>query len=129
MRTIKFRGERTFNREWVYGYYIYDKIADEHLIWEDGSWIQVIPETVGQFTGLYDNNSKEIFEGDILKRDNPNYGYGDPRQPEYLFSPLRDLEYLYGDDNWIFICQSGEIIGNIHDNPELIPNTNVDTKK
>lgn len=71
------------------------------------------------FTDLHDKNGKEIWEGDILKHDNPNFGYGEP-VPEYLYSPLRELSYLYGDDCWIGICQMGEVIGNTHENPDLL---------
>lgn len=83
-----------------------------------GSWdYEILSRDL--FTGLHDKNGKEIWEGDILKHDNPNFGYGEP-VPEYLYSPLRELSYLYGDDCWIGICQMGEVIGNIYENPELI---------
>lgn len=70
MRTIKFRGKRLDNSGWVYGDllrmhgvpYIYPDPAPDG--WND---YEVIPDTVGQFTGQFDDSGKEIYEGDIVK--------------------------------------------------------------
>lgn len=76
MREIKFRGRRLDNGEWVYGYFI--KLSDgvcrifspmkDTTQGEFYNW-QVDPATVGQFTGHRDKKGREIYEGDILRRE------------------------------------------------------------
>lgn len=66
MREIKFRGLRSDGKGWVYGDLMCNWTVHQILSEEDGNEYLVIPETVGQFTGLKGNNGKEIYEGDVL---------------------------------------------------------------
>ena len=127
MREILFRGKRTDNSEWIYGNYCYAELIAksgyEDLIIEypaDGETRRVIPETVGQYTGLTDKNGKRIFEGDIVycksRLDNANmviiFECGQFRM--VLSENYRSYQTNSGfyDIN----CFDKEVIGNIHDN-------------
>lgn len=138
MREILFRGKRTDNGEWVYGYYYETKYCrtDDELcdyITIPYSHYIVNPETVGQYTGLKDKNDTKIFEGDIVKCFDANNGgsfaaivsFGNPNR-EYSWG--FQLVQMGGDNLntdillWVDMEEAGayiEVIGNIYDNPEL----------
>lgn len=125
MRETKFRGKRKDNGEWVYGYY-YEldcrsagkKYIAYSIYQRDHQSFKVIPETVGQFTGLLDKNGKEIYAGDILD-------YYNPMHPHYS-SPLNRKTVKWRSDKNtgvgfnIAIGTNYKIIGNITDNPDLL---------
>ena len=139
MRTIKFRGKCTpdsrFAGEWVDGGCVQCEESDDVLIisaTKDNCTMtcHVIHETVGQFTGLFDIDETEIYEGDIVDCD---YILYDPwNNEEEILEPIRCV-VEYSDSG--FILREGEelsqfftdatnikVIGNIHDNPELLKN-------
>ena len=130
MREILFRGKRLDNGEWVYGYYVHIgpvSCQRAYIIPEYTSAIyvkEVDPSTVDQYTGLMDKNDKRIFEGDIVSTDIAR---------PYLIVEFRDGCFMFncndgGKDYYDIMLpiledaqteyKYGEIIGNIHDNPE-----------
>ena len=130
MRTIKFRWKQ--GEKFLYG----DLVRNNQgkfaivLMWNIGDMsvdckdYEVDPDTIGQFTGLYDKNDKEIYEGDILlyrgdikievKYHHGGFGY------TYI-----DTDFLFGGNNNFHFHRNDkdddfEVIGNIHDNKELL---------
>ena len=128
MRTIKFRGKSIDDKEWLYGDLVSsaDKKRFAILVNNKESYdeCEVAPETIGQFSGLYDCDDKEIFEGDILKWSNGRL---------YVVKFWRGMFYASVEE-----CNEGflggfplhaftefeegkcEIVSNIFDNPELL---------
>ena len=115
-----FRGKRKDNGEWVFGNLIYRRVwkSDVYVIrvfdsgFDNYEEYEVIPETIGQYTGLTDKNGTKIFEGDIVKY-NKEYGCVEYHNEEAMFVIsfdvwFTDFDSIYGKDF--------EVIGNIHDN-------------
>lgn len=124
MREILFRGKRVDNGELVVGNSVLffkdtTKIYGELTYWRE---IEVIPETVGQYTGLTDKNGKKIFEGDIVKATTGIEGY-----KSTYHSTIQEVKYnaeMCGIAVFLPFDNSDmvevEVIGNIYDNPELL---------
>lgn len=164
MREILFRGKRLNDEEneWAYGSYV--KQYDCDMIYfptaeSDGfDYAHIIPETVGQYTGLTDKNGKKIFEGDIVAIDHTirtyrwdeipetykprrSYSYHwDEKRDEFCYKRNYAVEWKKKDARWILrngsdqhnltdtfsFFHNGIIIGNIHDNPELLKGEETD---
>lgn len=115
-RKIKFRGKTTANGHWVYGNLIVR--GEDHVSIQNSKsepWVE--PSTVGQFTCHHDKKGREIFEGDIVLCKGKHL---------YIVEWLTDSFLMrgktYGGITSIkaFLPQEREVIGNIHDNPELL---------
>lgn len=125
MRTIKFRGKDSHSGEWFYGnLFVEDARGHTHISTPERGCFRIDTDTIGQFSGLYDKNGKEIYEGDIIL-------YGGSIQHEVVFRHGAFGYLLYGGE---FVSYAGntnftfnplnrskehEVIGNIYDNPEL----------
>ncbi|MCF3107274.1 YopX family protein [Niabella sp. CC-SYL272] len=118
-REILFRGKRVDNGEWVYGYFFlsqdmgwsFIRVENVSPYMECYTDHQVIPETVGQYTGLKDKNGKMIFEGDIVSHAT-QIGRDEVKWLQC------QSKFVLGDGHpWGMIYKTYEIHGNIHDNP------------
>ena len=132
-REIKFRGKDIASNKWLFGDLRHHK--DDMCIFEHGGnkGEQVKPETVGQFTGLKDKNGQEIYEGDVIKTafDTRAFGVVTWNEDGYFFI---DMDFGKHDNANCEYSTLGrmlrvqidgkpidiEIIGNIHENPELM---------
>lgn len=132
MREILFRGKRVSNGEWVCGGIVQGVV---HELWQNAgrayiivfpeflssvNLVEVDPATVGQYTGLTDKNGKKIFEGDILQNEEGCLFGG-----SYRFRVEFSRGRFYGKSGELLTIIAGEmylceVIGNIHDNPELL---------
>ncbi len=139
MRKIEFRGKRIDNGEWVYGV-PFEDFDGNMLIGNYGSKVKVIPDTVSEFTGLEDKNGTRIFEGDIVKYvfpvDNAKPNIGEVKFSECdINSDNYNCGFFIKWENSYLPKEIGywtnyrknkiEVIGNIHDNPELLKEVRV----
>ena len=133
MREILFRGKRVDNGEWIQGDIVQFpvhgvvRIVEQEPSYKDA---EVDSDTVGQYTGLTDKNGRKIFEGDIIHLEYSQVFFGGVYFGEYT----AEVSYKEGcfitdginNGGEIETPLSGfnndevEIIGNIHDNPELL---------
>ena len=134
MREMLFKGKALYDGEWVHGSLVN---ADDCVIIPQNAkrcggaefniGYIVDPETVGQYTGLADKNGKKIFEGDIVKAklESGNYqGFVWPimhvRFTDGAFCLIDSVGRMFCALGAFATSVSFEVIGNIHDNPELM---------
>ena len=125
MRTIKFRGKGPRAGNWFYGNLYIDMYGRTHIFSLEVGVLEAKPETIGQFTGLYDCDGTEIYEGDIVGCHNPSIKhliFFNEKQGRFMAALNGDIENDFGvvgldDSRWV---GSKKVIGNIHDNPELL---------
>ena len=138
MREILFRGKRADNGEWIEGGILQTENWASIYVCKDyqGSMneppccdveeYEVIPETVGQYTSLTDKNGKKIFEGDIIRTKKYGKIVGNSTVNDYdtfkvIYAPaLFRIENMHRGFNLVGNGADYEVIGNIHDNPELL---------
>lgn len=146
-REIKFRGKSVKNGKWLYGYLgeargkVLQSIYKEKVIFENLEWFNtdnfgfvvndciVDEDTIGQFTGLYDKNGKEIYEGDIVcsckYKNIKHIVFYDNRVASFVAVCIdentgTDLETkCHITQEWIDNYPK-EVAGNIYDNKELL---------
>ena len=122
-REILFRGKRVDTGEWVEGSLIgNDVIVGKIVEFEEDYfctefWYKVDPETVGQFTGMTDKKGKKLFEGDVYSMGEKNILYVVIFDKSQFIGKQVGNRSLAGLEYW---KSDIEIIGNIHDNPELL---------
>lgn len=127
MRKIKFRAKAIYQDEWIYGHFCFASKAfglphDTPSIQQfnvDETQIlccrQIDPDTLGQFTGLHDKNGKDIYFDDIVRNK-----YGDIGSVIWFSDWTLRVDWGGGDIHFIDPEWGLEVIGNIHDNPELL---------
>ena len=135
-RAICFRGKSKSTGEWVEGYYFGDNtiIAYNEVVYDLGfidtsPCHDCYPGSIGQFTGLYDKNGKEIYEGDIVLTPFIDPIFGDMVGEDLCVKrqvKFNDGSFVVNEGNGFIYLECFtrnnhiEICGNIHDNPELL---------
>lgn len=135
---ILFRGKRADDGKWIESSSIKQISSDEIFLLGGRCWIKIVPSTVGQFAGLTGKNGRKIFEGDILDLSYYMIKYvGVVKFGEYKDFDMTDdytcghvgfyieIEERYHKRYYVrrdilFFVSECKVLGNIHDNPELL---------
>jgi len=125
----KFRGKTTSDGLWEYGS-LWIESGKYYINGTDNNWWEVIPETVGQYTGLNDKNKNEIYDGDIVRllcQENRGEWKDFEVVGKVVFAP-EFLQFLVADktgyiemtNNENYEILEVEVLGNVFENPELL---------
>ena len=126
MRDIIFRGKREDNGEWIAESETYIKDGDgTWLSDESHDVVKVIPETVGEFTGVTDKNGRKIFERDIVKRGDRIWIIEyDVKCAQFVMKTFTERGVFFIRSFDLIPSEWCEVIGNKFDNPELLEGGN-----
>lgn len=134
-REVKFRGKRVDNGEWVYGSLLISEPQEKSLeplhyfiCPLDKGYHRVIPETIGQYTGLHDKNGKEVYEGDIIQfNDGIVINKSNTHKSAVKWVDELGGFYIHADCIGYYQVNPSqckmyhfEVIGNVFEDPELI---------
>jgi uncharacterized phage protein (TIGR01671 family) len=154
MRDIEFRGKRTDDDVWVYGSYLENGEESPQIIDFCNTYFDVYVNTTGQYTGLKDRNGEKIFEGDIISwRHTESSGLPAKEITAVFFEEgsfyVKTIDNFYRSgfapngcllyEQYRWFCEgmqeypqgnfSFEVVGNIHDNPELWAGNNFERRR
>lgn len=132
MRKILFRGKSIgHGKKWIHGYYVKMDVSGEFEedriytgwedSWEEPDYFEVDPATIGEYTGICDSNCDKIFEGDII-----TFPYRNKKERGIVsfvngrFYVKNKVELRNAELHHVALFLEIYVIGNIHDNPELL---------
>lgn len=129
MREILFRGKTVCDGDWVYGGVTWNPSRKKFFIHTDWEEAKVIPETVGQYTGLTDKSGlTKVFEGDIIRYVEIDVDGSESTHISVFYYDAEKATWAIknGEYRALFsnlLLENIEVIGNIYDNPELMENS------
>lgn len=142
MRDVRFRAIwKKHHDEWIYGAPYHDggdwmmkefhskEIIEKRNLNKHTAWAErlIIPETIGQYAGLKDKNGKEMYESDVtlgVSSMQKEKGLVIFDNGAFVFKIISSRTAEEGDKYFLSTCKELEVIGNIHENPEMLEGNN-----
>ena len=126
-REILFRGKSILTGIFIEGNLVIDRNRETFIVWfnhkQKECWTSIYPYSVGQYTGLKDKNGNKIVEGDIVTIGNNLKAVVIWFNGSFRFQDELSSKATYFDDIGVIMRDYDvQVIGNIHDNPELLSN-------